>query len=352
VTDKSTGASVSISYELDLWGRLAAGVRAGEANLAATRFDLDALRLSLAAGVAETYFQLLATREQLTVARGNLAVAERVLKVVDARHRHGVASALDLSQQTRTVLVQRSALLPLEVQARQTASALALLLGRVPQGFDVAGEAWGQLAVPQIAAGLPSELLARRPDLAAAEATLAAADADVAAARAALLPSISLSTSGGVASAALASLANPTSGATIGLALAQTLFDGGSRQAAVDLAASQRRSLVEAYAGAARTAFKEVDDALGNAERSTRQEVAQAEVIAESQRSLRLAELRYREGAADLLAVLDAQSTLFSAQDTRVLLQQARLQAALDLFKALGGGWQAPAHPPIAAVPR
>jgi len=351
VTRKSAGASLSVGYEVDLWGRIAAGVRSGEATLAATRYDLDALRLSLTASVADTYFLLLATREQLAVAQDNLALAERVLKIVDARHRNGVASALDLSQQTRTVLAQRSALLPLEVQVRQTASALALLLGRVPQGYNVGAEPLYGLAVPQIAPGLPSTLLARRPDIAAAEAGLAAADADVAAARAALLPSISLSASAGASSAALVSLANPTTSAALGLALAQTLFDGGQRQAGVDVAVSQRRVLVETYAAAARSAFKEVDDALGNANQSARQETAQAAVIAEAQRSLRLAELRYREGADDLLAVLDAQSTLFSAQNAQVQLRQARLQAALDLFKALGGGWEAPsAATPVAST--
>ena len=224
------------------------------------------MRLTLTSGVAATYFQLLATRERLDIARDNLATAERVLKIVDARYRNGVATQLDLSQQTTEVLNQRAALIPLEVAERQTVSALALLIGRVPQGFGVAEDNFEELRVPTVGAGLPSELLTRRPDLAAAEAQLAAADANVAAARAALLPSISLSTSAGLATSALLSLADPTQAISIGLSLAQTLFDGGQKRAQVGIEQSQRRILVETYASAVRTALKEVDDALGNAD--------------------------------------------------------------------------------------
>ena len=199
-----------------------------------------------------------------------------------------------------------------------------------------------QLRVPTVGAGLPSELLTRRPDLAAAEARLAAADANVAAARAALLPSISLSTSGGLATAALLSLADPTHVLAIGLSLAQTVFDGGQRRAQVGIEQSQRRILIETYGSTVRTALKEVDDALGNADSGARLEVAQQQTVEQAQRSLKLAEVRYREGAGDLLATLDAQRSLFSAQDQLAQARLARLTASLDLFKALGGGWVAP----------
>ncbi len=307
-----------------------------------SRFDAETVRLTLTSGVAATYFQLLATRERLDIARENLATAERVLKIVDARYRNGVATQLDLSQQTTAVLNVRAALIPLEVAERQTVSALALLIGRVPQGFGVAEDNFEELRVPTVGAGLPSELLTRRPDLAAAEAQLAAADANVAAARAALLPSISLSTSAGLATAALMSLANPANAISIGLSLAQTLFDGGTKRAQVGIEQSQRRILVETYASAVRTSLKEVDDALGNADRGARLEDAQRQTVEQAQRSLRLAEVRYREGAGDLLATLDAQRSLFSAQDQLAQSRLERLTASIDLFKALGGGWAAP----------
>lgn len=343
-TDReSTSAGLSVGYEIDLWGRIAADVRGARAAFAATRFDFETLRIATAATLASTYFQMLATGERLDIARENLAIAERVLGVVDARFRNGVATSLEVSQQTTTVLSQRTALLPLETQQRQLASAMALLLGETPQGFQAGGETFAQLAVPVVAAGLPATLLERRPDLAAAEADLAAAAADVHVARTSLLPDISLSGSGGLSSAELLSLTDPVTSLSAALSMGLTLFDAGRRSAQIETARSQQRVAVETYAAAVRSALKEVDDALGNADVGARQELSQQETVAQARRSLELAELRYREGADDLLSVLDSQRVLFQAQDSLIQVRLARLNAALDLYRALGGGWQAPA---------
>ena len=337
---RSTSLGLAASYEVDLWGRLAAGTQSAAAELAASRFDRDAARLSLAAAVATTWFDSLTLQQRLGIARDNLAIAERVLKIVEARFRNGAASALDVSRQRTTVLTQRAAIEPLAVRERQTRSALALLLGRSPQDAAPGGGIVDALPIPAIAPGLPADLLLRRPDLASAEARLAAASANIAAARAALLPRISLSAAGGAASGALLSLADPSHTLSLSAGLLQTIFDGGRLRAQVELSRSRQRELVETYRSAILTALKEVEDALGNASRDARQEAAQREILAEAQRSLRLAELRYREGADELLTVLDAQRTLFAAQDQLALLRQARLVDAVDLFKALGGGWQ------------
>lgn len=339
-TSDASSLSLGISYEIDLWGRLAAGQRAALAAAEASRHDRETVRLTLTTATATAYFQVIAARVRLGIARENLAIAERVLRVVEARHRNGVVSELDLSRQRQTVLTQRAALQPLEVQERQALSALAVLLGRPASSVEVMLRSFEPLAVPAVSPGLPSELLVRRPDLASAEAQLAAADADVAAARAALLPSVELSGSTGLATAALLSLANPTASIGLTASIAQTLFDGGRLRGQVQLGESQRRVLVESYRGAIHAALKEVNDALGNAERDRLQEAAQQAIRDEAERSLRLAEVRYREGADDLLTVLDAQRSLFSAQDTLAQLRLARLVDALDLFKALGGGWR------------
>lgn len=349
VESESTFAGVAASYELDLWGRLAAGVEAAEATLDATRFDLDTVRLTLIAGVANTYFDLLAARERVDIARENLATAERVFAIAEARYRNGAASALDVSRQRGAVLAQRAALLPLENAERQTLAALAVLVGRAPQGFAVGGTGFAALAIPAVAPGLPSDLLVRRPDLASVEALLAAADADIVAARAALLPSIQLSGSAGLASTALLSLANPGNSIALTANLAQTLFDGGRLRGEVESARSRRRELVETYRDAVFTALQEVEDALGNVDTNRRHEQTQAEIRDEAARALRLAELRYREGADDLLAVLDAQRTLFQAQDQLAQLRLARLAGAVDLFRALGGGWNLPGEIPSPA---
>ena len=341
VRSEASSATLSVSYELDLWGRNRAGVRGAESSLAATTFDRDTVRLTLIAGVANGYFDVLSLRSRLSVARENLAISERVLALVESRVRNGVASNLDLSRQQATVLSQRAALLPLEQQERQTLNALAILTGRVPQGFDVKGATVADLNVPAIDPGLPAQLLVRRPDLASAEARLAAANADVAVARAALLPSISLTGSAGAASSALLSvLSGGTSSAlSIGLSLLQPIFDGGRLRGQVSVAQSQERELVESYRKSILTAFGEVEDALVAASRQAQQEALQRDVQTQAREALRLAEIRYREGADDLLTVLDAQRTLFSAQDQLEQIRQGRLEAAVDLYKALGVGW-------------
>jgi NodT family efflux transporter outer membrane factor (OMF) lipoprotein len=341
-TAKATSATLSASYELDLWGRNRAGVRSAESSLQATAYDRDTARLTLIAGVATSYFEILSLRSRLTIARDNLAIAERVRDLVAARVRNGAASALDFSRQETAVLSQRASLLPLEQQERQTLAALAVLVGRVPEGFDVKATGVADLAVPAINPGLPAELLVRRPDLASAEAQLTAANADLAAARAALLPSIQLTASAGTASAALLSLASGGT-STIGLALSllQPIFDGGRLRGQKSIAESRERELVEAYRRTILAAFKDVEDALVAASRQAQQESVQQQVQVQAREALRLAEIRYKEGVDDLLSVLDAQRTLFNAQDQLAQLRRNRLEAAVSLYKALGGGWNA-----------
>ena len=342
-TTQASGISLGASYEVDLWGRIAATVQGSRSSLNANRYDYETARLALTTGVANAYFQVIAARVRLAIARENLAIAERVFNIVEIRNRNGAVSDLDLSRQRTTVLSQRAAIQPLEVQGRQAASALAILLGLAPQGFTVSTSSFSNIAIPEVSAGLPSDLLVRRPDLASSEAQLAAGDANVAVARASLLPSISLSGSTGLASTALVSLANP--GLSLGLSgtLIQTLFDGGRLRNQVSLSESQRRQLVENYRGAVLTSLKEVEDALSNIDRNRNSEAAQLSIRDEAQRTLRLSELRYRQGADDITTVLDAQRILFAAQDALAQLRLARLTSSLDLFKALGGGWRSAA---------
>jgi NodT family efflux transporter outer membrane factor (OMF) lipoprotein len=341
---EASGTTLSASYELDLWGRNAAGVRGAEASLRATVFDRDTARLTLITGVANAYFDVLSLRARIANARENVAIAERVLQVVSARSRNGVVSPLDVARQEATVLSQRAALLPLEQQERQTLAALAILLGRVPEGFDVQARGLSELNLPSISPGLPADLLVRRPDLASAEAQLGAANANLAAARAALLPSIQLTGSAGVASGALLGFLNgPTATAALAASVLQPIFDGGRLRGQVSIAESRERELVETYRKAILAAFADVESALAAATRLQQREILQAQVESRSREALRLAEVRYREGADDLLSVLDAQRTLFDAQDQLAQVRLERLGAAVALFKALGGGWQADA---------
>jgi NodT family efflux transporter outer membrane factor (OMF) lipoprotein len=339
---ESSSTTLSASYEVDLWGRNAANVRGAEQSLRATAFDRDAARLTLLAGVATAYFEVLSLRGRLAVSRDNLAIAERVLGVVEVRARNGAVSPLDVARQQAAVLSQRAALLSLEQQERQTLAALAVLVGRLPEGFEVKAATLAELAVPSIDPGLPADLLVRRPDLAAAEAGLAAANADLSAARAALLPSIQLTGSAGVASGALlAFLGGPSTGLAVAASVLQPIFDGGRLKGNVSIAESRERELVETYRKAILAAFADVETALAAAGRLARREALQIQVEERAREALRLAEVRYREGADDLLSVLDAQRTLFDAQDQLALVRLDRLEAAVALFRALGGGWHA-----------
>jgi len=339
---ESSSTALSASYEVDLFGRNAAGVRGAQASLRASGFDREAARLTLLAGVANAYFELLSLRGRLAVSRDNLGIAERVLGVVEVRARNGAVSPLDVARQQAAVLSQRAGLLSLEQQERQTLAALALLAGRLPEGFEVNGATLADLAVPLVSPGLPADLLVRRPDLAAAEAGLAAANANLAAARAALLPSIQLTASAGVASGALlAFLGGPSTGVAIAASVLQPIFDGGRLRGNVGLAESRERELVEVYRKAILAAFADVENALAAAGRLAQREALQAQVEARAREALRLAEVRYREGADDLLSVLDAQRTLFDAQDQLALTRLERLEASVALFRALGGGWRA-----------
>ena len=338
----SSGVTFSASYELDLWGRNAAGARAADASFRASAFDRDAARLTLVAGVATTYFDILSLRGRLAIARENLAIAERVQSLVEARARNGAASQLDVERQRAQVLSQRAALLPLEQLEKQTLAALAVLIGRVPEGFNLKAASLSDLRIPVVNPGLPAELLVRRPDLAAAEAQVAAANGNVAAARAALLPSIELTGSAGVSSAALLSfLSGPQSAVSLALSLLQPIFDGGRLRGQVAVSELRERELAESYRKAILSAFADVEQALVAVSRSAPREALQAQVQESARNALRLAEIRYREGADDLLAVLEAQRTLFQAQDQLASIRLDRLAGTVALYKALGGGWTA-----------
>ena len=341
--DNSSSAVLSASYEIDLWGRNASGARAAESSLRATRFDQETVRLTLVAGVASAYLQVLSLRGRLAIARENLAIAEHVFKVVDARARNGAVSALDVARQQAAVLAQRAAIPALALQERQTIIALSILIGRQPEGFDVAASSVSAVLVPRIAPGIPAALLVRRPDLASAESQLAAANANLAAARAALLPGISLTGSAGLASKVLINfLSAPSTTLTIGASLLQPIFDGGRLRAQVDVAASLERELAENYRKAVFAALADVEGALAAGGRTAEQELLQEKVLEQARVAFRLAEIRYREGADDLLTALDAQRTLFLAEDQLAQIRLSRLEASIGLFKALGGGWKMP----------
>jgi outer membrane protein TolC len=237
--------------------------------------------------------------------------------------------------------VLRNALPTLVFRLRQSQAALQVLGGEPPWmvNADVPAGALEQLNIPEINAASPAELITRRPDLAAAEARLQAANADIAQARAALLPAVSLSAALGLSSDGLLSLSSPLTTANGLLALSQTLFDGGVRSNNVALTESRQVALVQSYRSSLLNAFSEAGDAMARINLFREQEQRLVEIEQQAEETLRLSEVRYRQGAEDLITLLDSQRTLFDARVQRSEARLNHLLATVDLYKAVGGGF-------------
>ncbi|WP_288012060.1 efflux transporter outer membrane subunit [Diaphorobacter sp.] len=337
------GAGLSASYEVDFWGRQQAARDGALFALQASVFDRDTVRLTVTASVANAWLQAVALCERIGIGERNLQSAQRLLALVESRVRAGAATLLELAQQRGLVASQQRELAALRQQAGEARTALGVLLAR-PAGVPVGCAPLASLAVPDVAAGLPAELLARRPDIARAEARLAAADASVAAARAAMLPALTLSGGIGTGGDRLRRvLDDPLYSLATGMAA--PIFDGGRLAAGHELAQAQREELLADYHRAIVEAFGDVEVALNTQAGVQAQAAAQAEELEQARRALDLAESRYRAGAQTLLTLLDAQRTLYAAQDAATRLKAQRLQAAVALYRALGGGWQASGTP-------
>jgi len=351
-------AMLSASYEVDFWGKNRAIASAARLAAGASQAERDTVALTLLAGVASEYFQVLALRERLTIARSNRDTAQQVLDAVQARFNAGVADPTELAAQKAALDRAQIAISDLQQLEMQARAALALLLGRVPENFQVAGDSLDSLREPVVSAGLPSELLVRRPDVAAAEASLRASSADVAAARAALLPSLALTAGGGVQNPALPATVLTIGGVgpsfQLGAGLMQPIFDRGRLSAQRDEAVAKERELLAAYRAAILAALVDVENALGSLQQLEATRPFQQGSLTESERAFEGARLRYQRGAGDFLTLLESQRTLYAARDQFTQYKLARLQALVALCKALGGGWNAPAAhtPPPASSER
>lgn len=340
VAGNNYSAGLAASYEVDLWGRLDASRDSALADLRASQFDQAALQVTLSAGVVSNWLQRVGLDQRQRIAVLNLDNAERVLRTVESRQRAGAATSLELAQQRGVVAEQRRVLAALSQQTEDSRVALAVLLGQSNSAqLGLAEQQLEALQLPPISAGIPSDLLLRRPDLARAEAQLAAADADVQAARAALLPRLNLTaTAGGNAGRVADVFADPIY--SLGAALLAPIFDGGYLSASRDLAVAQREELLATYRSSIVGAFADVQLALNGLAGIEAQWQAQQAVLEQAEQAFRLSESRYRAGADSLLTLLDSQRTLYAAQDDSAQLQLARLQAGVALYRALGGGWQ------------
>jgi outer membrane protein, multidrug efflux system len=300
---------------------------------------------------------VLSLRERLAVARSNVEAARGLMDVVGSRYKVGLSNPVEVATQ-RAALASAELTIPELEQLQQAAVAtLAVLLGRPPEGFKVEGAPLESLTEPKVAAGLPSELLRRRPDVFTAEANLGSASADLVAARAALFPSLTLTASGGLQNpalnAAIASLSGVGPTLNLGASLTQPIFNGGKLRAARAEAEAKQQELATSYRAAIVAALVDVENSLSTIQHLDAARDFQNENMEQSERAFEGAKIRYKQGVGDFLSVLEAQRILYTVRDQFIQYRLARLQALVSLCKALGGGWQAPdaaAQPQAAAM--
>lgn len=341
---------VTASYALDFWGRNRSLAQAGKLSAAASRYDYDTVALTTLSALANGYFQMLVAQERVRLARQNIKLADQIFSAIRARVEAGTATALDVAQQESVLANLRASVPGLEQQYMQQRNLIAVLAGRTPQSMRVKGGQLRSIKLPRVRAGLPSQLLLRRPDIAAAEARLAAGGANIEAARAAFYPSISLTADVSLESIALKNLLRPEAiAASIAASALQPIFSGYRLTGELEASKARWNQLLAAYRKSIVDSLADVENALIAVRKSAEQEVLRARAVVAAQRAITITQERLREGTIDVVTLLNTQQTLFNAQDALTQARFARLQALVSLFQALGGGFDRQADGPVEA---
>jgi multidrug efflux system outer membrane protein len=330
---------LGVAFELDLWGRLRRASEAARADLLAVEENRRTVILSLVAAVATAYVNLLDLDRQLEVARNTVNSRAESLRIFEIRFEGGVISEMELQQVRSEYEVALAAIPLLEAQIAQQENNLSVLLGRNP-GPIARGGVLDALVLPTVPAGLPSELLERRPDIRQAEQQLIAANARIGVAKAAFYPSISLTGLLGSASDDLSDLfTGPAKTWSYAATLGQPLFTGGTLLGQLRVSEAQQKQALLAYQQAIQTAFGEVENALVDQARTRERVAVQHRQVSALQRYAELARLRYDDGYTSYIEVLDAERSLFEAQLQLTQTQGQLYFALIELYRALGGGW-------------
>ena len=332
------------AFQLDLFGRLRRATEASRAELLATEEAQHTVTLTLVSDLASAYFTLLQLDLELQIAQNTVKTQEGSVKLTSFRLDHGVATKLDVLQAQQVLDTANTQIPDLERQIGQEEDAISILLGNYPGGITRGRPLEQQMLPPDVPAGLPSSLLERRPDIRQAEQVLIAANAEIGVARAEFFPQISLTGSGGGSfgrSSAFSSLMSSQIGIwSYGAQVSQPIFTGGALRGNLHLAESQHEQALIAYKEAIQHAFGDVSDALIAYQKLHEVRIHQEEQVADLDESVRLSNMRYQGGTTTYLEVLDGQRSLFDAE---IALAQARgneYQSVVQLYKALGGGWQ------------
>jgi NodT family efflux transporter outer membrane factor (OMF) lipoprotein len=330
----------SVSYELDLWGQIRNEVAAGEANAAASAADLENARLSLIAQLVEDYVQLRSLDRDSAIFEETVTAYARALQLTQQRHDAGIAPGLDVAQAQTQLNAARSQAAQTLAQRALMEHAIAALLGASASTFSIKPEIVA-IELPRVPSGVPSTLLERRPDIAAAQRRMIAANANIGVARAAYFPSLTLGAQGGFQSTSFANwLSAPSSFWAIGPNALLSVLDGGLRRAQVAQARAEFDASAANYRGTVVGAFQQVEDGLATLNHYHDASVDEKAAVAAAQRTLDFSMALYKQGAADYLTVVTSQTALLQTQLEALNLDTLQLTASVDLIRALGGGWE------------
>ena len=339
-------ASMSASWEVDIWGRIRRQVESGRASAEASFADMQSVKLSMQAQLAQSYFQLRALDEQIKNLDQTVSAYEKALQLTQNRYNAGVAAKADVVQAQTQLHTTKAQAIDVGIQRAQLEHAIAVLIGKPPALFTLPPSEfnWPQIPIP---VSLPSDLLERRPDIASAERKMAAANAQIGVAKAAYYPSLSLTGSTGYQSTDLSRLFTaPHLFWAVGpMALAATILDGGARIAKTDAARAAYDGAVANYRQTVLSSFQDVEDNLASLRILEQEARIQHEAVQSARESVQLTTNQYKAGIVSYLNVVTVQTTALSNERTAISLANQRLQSAVLLVKALGGGWSSPTTP-------
>ncbi|MFT4190197.1 MAG: efflux transporter outer membrane subunit [Comamonas sp.] len=338
----SGSAALSASWELDLWGKLRRTVEENRASAQASAAELASATLSAQSTLAQDYFQLRLLDQRIALYQDTLTAYQGYLRVIQNKYDEQIVSRADLAQAQTQLDSARAAALDLQWQRAQYEHAIALLIGQAPADFSLPADPQWRAHLPDIPVGLPTQLLERRPDIAAAEREIAAANAAIGVAQAAYFPDLTLSASGGVESSSLAKLFSlPNRVWSIGPSLAGTVLDFGATRASVEQARAAYDAKVAAYRQSVLSALGEVEDDLVQLRTLAPEIEAQARAAESARVSARLTRDQYEAGLIDYLDVATTEATRLTQQQSLLSLMSTQLVTSVQLIAALGGGWHA-----------
>jgi NodT family efflux transporter outer membrane factor (OMF) lipoprotein len=332
-TQRTSRAAGALDWDLDIFGGNRAATAAARADIASRHFDREVVELTIQSEVALTYIGMLLARERLRIADETIGNFDEVLRIAQARFEAGAATTLDIAQQRSALATARAARAEFVEQVRNGENALAVLVGDAAGTLRVNGTGLAALRVPRVDTGKPAALLYRRPDIRRAEADLIAANADIGVARAALFPSLGLNLDAAIATDPV------TTTIALGSNILAPIFQGGRLKAGVRLSEARKAELVEVYRKTVLVGLQEVEDAIAAIRAAQQRVSALTTALGEARSAYRLSRIQYEAGAIDFLTLLDAQRTLFEAEESLALARFDRLTATVELVRALGGGW-------------